>query len=227
MPVNHFSENIFENKYVFGSSDRFDGFSDRSRSIRTKEFLYVKNYFPEKIKYKDVAYRKQIPFMQELLELNEADKLNKQQKIWFNSKTEEELYDIANDPYQLTNLASEAAYSEKLIELRNVYTKHKKTHKDFGQTPELEMLNNMWPNLEQPTTAVPKIKNSSKELNISCDTKGASIAYLISDNPNEKFDYNSHWNLYSKPLTVERGAYLYVIAERIGYKESEVVIQKI
>lgn len=43
----------------------------------------------------------------------------------------------------------------------------------------------------------------------------------------QQFNYNSKWQLYTKPLTIDSGKYLYAIAERIGYKESEIVIKKI
>lgn len=216
-----------ENKYVFGSSDRFDGFTDRSRSIRTKEFLYVKNYFPEKRKYKDVAYRKQIPFMQELLELNNENKLNNEQKIWFNSKTGEELYNVVKDPYQMNNLVSDPSYKHELKDLRKKFEKHQKKHEDFGMIPELEMVEEMWPSLEQPTTALPKVKESASSIKLSCDTKGASIAYIISDSLMKTYNYDSKWQLYSKPIPTSKGKYLYIIAERIGFRESKIVIHKI
>lgn len=215
------------NEYVFGSSDRFDEFTDRTRSIRTKDFLYVKNYFPKKIKYKDVGYRKQIPMMVEFLESKEKGVLNDAQGIWFNAKSEEELYDVKKDPYQMNNLIEDAEYQKQLKELRKVYDRHLKKHEDYGETPELEMLYSMWPNLEQPTTAMPKVKQDGKAVRISCETKGASLAYIISDSLMENYDYDSKWQLYSEPLKSMNGKYLYIIAERIGYKESEIVMHKL
>lgn len=215
------------NDYIFGSSDRFDGFSDRSRMIRTKDYLYVKNYFPEKTKYKDVAYRKQIPSMNSLLESNQLNKLNKHQKSWFEPKANEELYNINEDPYQLNNVIENEKYVDILKKMRKQFDKHQKKYPDLGEISELEMLNEMWPNLKQPETSVPKVKLTSSGLRISCDTEGASIAYIISNNLTEKFDNNSDWQLYSKPLPKNKGKYLFIVAERIGYKQSQVVIHKL
>ncbi len=233
-PSNYLQGNPFmgkysktENSYVFGSSDRFDGFTDRSRAIRTKEFLYVKNYYPNKIKYKDVAYRKQIPMMRELLELNEKNELNEEQSIWFGTKTDEELYNIIDDHYQMKNLVQDKEYKKILNSLRKIYAEHKKNNVDFGEISELELLNNMWPNLEQPITTLPNVKKTENGILLSCNTNGASIAYLISDNANEKYSYDSQWKLYSEPIDISKGNYLYVIAERIGFKESEITIYKI
>lgn len=216
-----------ENSYIFGSSDRFDGFTDRSRAIRTNEFLYVKNYYPNLVKYKDVAYRKQIPMMRELLDLNEKNELNAEQSIWFGTKTDEELYDVKKDPYQLNNLAINNDYKKTLDALRKVYSKHQKNNVDFGEIPEMELLNNMWPNLKQPKTNSPKISNTKGKIKLTPNTKGASIAYLVSDKAIEKYTYDSHWKLYTEPISISKGNYLYVISERIGYTESDITITKI
>lgn len=233
-PPNYLQGNAFmgkysktENSYIFGSSDRFDGFTDRSRAIRTKEFLYVKNYFPDLIKYKDLAYRKQISMMRELLELNEKNELNTEQSIWFGTKTAEELYDVKKDPYQLHNLALSKDYKKTLDALRKIYTKHQKNNVDLGEISELNLLNGMWPNLVQPKTKSPIISYNNNKIELSCNTKGASIAYLISDNSNEKYTYDSHWKLYSDPINVSKQNYLYIIAERIGFTESDIKIIKI
>jgi len=68
-------------KYVFGSSDRFDEFSDRIRSVRSKRFLYLKNSFPELPKYKDVGYRKNIPMMTSFLNLKKKENSIKRNKF--------------------------------------------------------------------------------------------------------------------------------------------------
>ena len=215
------------NEYVFGSSDRFDEFSDRSRAIRTKDFLYVKNYYPNKVKYKDVGYRKQIPMMVEFLESKENGELNEEQEIWFTTKTEEELYNVKEDPYQINNLISDPNFKKQLKELQKMYDKHQKKHEDFGEVPELEMVQKMWPDLKQPITALPRVKQTGNSIRISCETKGASIAYIISDSLMENYDYDSDWQLYSEPFNATSGKYLYLVSERIGYKASDIVIHRL
>lgn len=211
---------ITKRGYVYGSSDRFDEFTDRIRSVRNKEYLYLRNSFPELTKYKDVGYRKNIPMMTSFLELRDEDKLNDVQKIWFDTKTKEELYDVKNDPHQINNLAENPEFGSTLKEMRTALDDFQKDRIDFGAIPEAELINQMWPNFEQPITSFVSIKNVDGVVTLSSDTKGASIAYIISDNTDEKFNFNSGWSLYSKPIIIEKGKFLYTMAERIGYKES-------
>ncbi|TMM29079.1 sulfatase [Polaribacter aestuariivivens] len=216
-----------ERDYVFGSSDRFDEFTDRIRAVRNKQFLYLKNYFPNLPKYKDVGYRKNVPMMPVFLQLKEENKLNETQEIWFETKTEEELYDCIKDPENIHNLASSPDYKSVLVEMRNTLKKHQENRIDLGEIPEVVLINKMWPNFEQPTTENVIIELSNDKISLSSATKGASIAYIVSDNPNEKFDFNSDWKLYTKPFSTTKGNYIYTIAQRIGFKESEILKEKI
>ncbi|WP_438989000.1 sulfatase-like hydrolase/transferase [Polaribacter sp.] len=208
--------------YVYGSSDRFDEFTDRIRSVRDKRFLYLKNYHPELSKYKDVGYRKNIPMMAKFLELNKENKLTKQQQIWFQTKTSEELYDCKNDPYNLINLAENKEYESTLTRMRNALVDFQKDKTDFGAIPESELIEKMWPNFEQPKTAKVTFNQKGKKVELNSTTKGASIAYIISEKSNKKFNYNSNWQVYTKPLQIDKGKYVYAIAERIGFKESKI-----
>ena len=219
-------QNTEPRNYVYGSSDRFDGFTDRIRSVRNKQFLYLRNSFPEKVKYKDVAYRKNIPMMPVFLKLKEEGKLNTTQNSWFNTKTTEELYDCKKDPHNLINLADKPEYASKLQEMRIALFNQMQNEPDLGQIPEAQLIDMMWPNFKQPITKDVTLSAvetpQGKKISLSTSTKGASIAYLVSDNADEKLDFNSDWQLYTKPFITEKGKYLYTMAQRIGYKESEI-----
>ena len=212
-------------EFVFGSSDRFDEFTDRIRSVRDKQFLYLKNYYPKLKKYKDVGYRKQVPMMLEILELQKDNNLNNLQRIWFDSKTDEELYDCIADPFNLKNLANDPSYTKTLKKMRKALNNTKR--KDFAAIPESKMIQEMWPHFEQPVTAIVNAKQKKNYVKLSCDTKGASIAYFVSNKKNLTLNFNSGWQLYSKPLQLKKGTYLYTMAERIGYKTSEIEIIEI
>ncbi|MFH4967713.1 sulfatase [Gaetbulibacter sp. M240] len=213
--------------YVFGSSDRFDEYSDRIRSVRNKQFLYLRNYFPELPKYKDVSYRKQIPMMSNFLKLEKEGKLNEVQHGWFETKTKEELYDCNKDPFNINNLADDPIYADILNDMRTAFGDHYEDRADMGQMPEAKLIDIMWPNFKQPKTEHPTILDNNGKVAIQCATEGASIAYIISDSPDKKLDLNSHWQLYTKPFSVVKGKYVYSMAQRIGFKESPIVAKKI
>ncbi len=212
--------------YVYGSSDRFDEFTDRIRSVRNKKYLYLRNSFPELPKYKDVGYRKNIPMMSSFLQLRDENKLNDVQNIWFGTKTKEELYDVETDPFQINNLAEKPEYATALIQMRKALNNFQKDKIDYGKMPEAKLINKMWPNFEQPITSSVTLSavetSKGKSITLSSSTKGASIAYIISDKSDAKLDFNSGWQLYSEPIYVEIGKTVYTIAQRIGYKESEI-----
>ena len=113
----------YSRDYVIGTSDRFDGITDRSRTVFLKDYIYIENDFPDKMWYKDIGYRKKVPMMVELLRFRESGKLNKNQEKWFSKKPKVELYDRKNDPPNLNNLANSAGYDEVLEKCQNILKK--------------------------------------------------------------------------------------------------------
>lgn len=213
--------------YIFGSSDRFDEITDRIRAVRNDQFLYLRNDFTALPKYKDLGYRKNVPMMSTFLELKADNKLDKDEQLWFAPKTKEELYDCKKDPHNINNLAEIPEYASTLAEMRQALESHLKGRKDYGLIPEAEMIQNMWPNLEQPITASVDLDIEDGLATLSSQTKGASIAYIISDKQNDKLDLNSPWKLYTQPVKLNKGQLIHTIAQRIGYQESEIKSQKI
>ena len=207
-------------QYIYGSSDRFDECTDRIRAVRNKRYLYVKNDYPELPKYKDLRYRKKIPMMQVFLKLHKEGKLNPVQESWFQTKTVEELYDCQKDPYQLKDLSGKPEYQAVLKEMRKALHQHLDGKKDYGKMPESEMIAQMWPNYKQPVTESVHIEKKAGKYYLSCPTKDASIAYLITDYPVKNLDFNAHWQVYYQPVVLQKGQYLTAVAQRIGYKES-------
>lgn len=214
-----------EQKFIFGSGDRFDEFADRIRSVISKDFVYVKNYHTALPAYKDVAYRKNMDLTNELLAMRDKGELNEEQSYWFRTtKTKEEFYIRADDPYSLHNLIDDPKYKKQIAEMRKAAKKWQKEVKDVGHIPEKKYLENMWPGGIQPQTASPVITETNGTLSISCPTKGASIAYLITAKKIEP-DLDAGWLVYSKPLRLKAGENLYVLSTRIGFKDSEIVVR--
>jgi hypothetical protein len=215
-----------ERKYIYGTSDRFDEWTDRIRVVRDDRYLYVRNYYPDRQSYKDIAYRKNMDMMNELLDLHKMGKLNAAQNYWFRLyKTPEEFYDCQTDPENIHNLINDPKYQDKIQELRQAMDEWLAETGDLGAVPEKQLFLHMWLGGEQPITKPAKIEQKENHVTLSCDTYGASIGYIISKKDFTP-DLNSGWKVYYKPIKVPKGKYLYVMTQRIGYKESEIVKRK-
>lgn len=202
--------------YIFAARDRLDSEYDRVRSVMDKKYQYIRNFYPQRPLYMDIEYRKQQPGMREILRLYDAGKLNQQQAFWFKeTKAEEELYDLENDPFQLRNLIREAGNEVVLNKLRFQMDKWLVETNDLGRVPEKELLKMMWNgNDAPPVTANPEIEMIDKQVNISCKTQGSSIGYKVAG--------TDRWEVYTQPISVNKP--IEVIAHRIGYEPSEIVV---
>jgi len=155
--------------------------------------------------------------------LRKEGKLDEVQDLWFRTtKPQEEFYDCNTDPDNVRNLINDPRYAPKIAEMRNKMDKWLKETGDMAVVPEKEMFLKMWPNGVQPQTAKPIIIKNGSKIKLQCSTQGSSIAYTISDKK-MKPDLNSCWKLYSKPIRLQKGKYLYVMAGRIGFADSEII----
>lgn len=210
-------------KYVFGSSDRFDEFSDRIRVIRDERYLFVKNYFPQLPPYKDNAYRKQMDMMNELLKLRDNGKLSGQTALWFRpTKTDEEFYDCQTDPFNMNNKIDDPQFASKIKELRSALNQFVNEVHDKGNIPEAKMVEQMWHGNQQPKTPQPAVSVKNGLIQLRCTNSAASIGYILSDKK-IKPTINNSWQLYHSPIKAGKAKFIYVIAERIGFSDSEVI----
>ncbi|MEM7369634.1 MAG: sulfatase [Bacteroidota bacterium] len=208
-------------KYIHAAGDRFDAQYDMIRAVRDKQFKYMRNFQPEKSYYLPVKYRENMPIMQELLRMRDEGELNTYQAQWFReTKVQEELFDCDNDPHELHNLADDPAYADKLAELRAECDRWMAEIKDVGEIPEADLIASIWPGNIQPQAAAPTISKEGKQIILSSETEGASIGFQLLG-PNEKA--SKRWQIYRGPIDLKKGQRLLAIADRIGYKPSEVV----
>ena len=172
--------------------------------------------------------------MQELWRLKAEDKLEGYQKIMFEKRLPEELYDTATDPHELNNLAQNPDFIDQLSKMRQEMEKWQAKYDEMGQIPEEIMVRQWYPEGKQKQTAKPVMipiaphrdyhpGQSATDIGgtydvpilvqLNCSTHGASIAYQIED--------NNHWNLYTEPIRLTSGTTtIRTKAIRIGYKES-------
>jgi N-sulfoglucosamine sulfohydrolase len=205
-------------RYIFASRDRMDSEYDRVRSVHDGRYQYIRNYMANLSRYQHIRSRLSQPMMKEILRLKEAKQLNLTVMRWFESKPLEELYDVQKDPHQLHDLAKDPAHKAKLNELRKAFNEWSKQYDVYGDTPEMEMVATWWNGKkEAPITEQPQVNLRGNKITLSCKTEGASIGY--------KTRQADSWKVYSRPFIHQPRDSLYVVAQRIGYKISEVVKQ--
>ena len=129
-----------ERKYIFSASDRFDEHPDRIRAVKNKRYKYIRNYNIDKPHALNVAYRNQMALMKNLNFLNESNLLSDKQKIWFQvPKSNEEFYDLQNDPFELNNLIEEKKFSKEINDLRLQLDNWMYKINDLGDISEKEL----------------------------------------------------------------------------------------
>lgn len=203
-------------QYVFAASDRLDSEYDRIRSVHDGSFQYVYNFFPDLPRYVDIAYRKMQSSMRDILRLRDAGKLNAIQSRWFEPKgTDEEFYDVKNDPYQLHDLSKNPQYAAQMERFKKVFKEWQQQVTDMGGIQEKKLVAQMWNGKQSPpVTTDPLIFISNLKVGIAVETSGASVAYKIIGNDGIVPD---RWEVYKGPFAIQQGDKIQAKAQRIGY----------
>jgi arylsulfatase A-like enzyme len=123
-------------QYAFSFRDRMDERYDFVRTVRDKQFRYIRNYRPDLPWGQHVQYLWQQKGMQVWEKLHQAGKLNQIQDRFWNEKPEEELYDESDDPDEVHNLAGSDAHQAILVRLRSALYQHMLEIRDNGFIPE-------------------------------------------------------------------------------------------
>ena len=112
---------------------------DMSRSVRDDKYLYIRNFYPQLPQGTYLDYMFQTPTTRVWKELFDAGRLDAAQSAFWKAKPSEELYDLAADPYQIHNLASDAAHQATLERLRAATGQWMLDIRDLGLLPEGQM----------------------------------------------------------------------------------------
>ena len=95
-------------------------FKAHQRMVRTGDFLYIKNAHPQLLPM-SMESDPTFPAGEELWEMHRAGKLNEAQSAMFElPQPAEELYQVSDDPFQLTNLAGKDEFSGELEDMRDL-----------------------------------------------------------------------------------------------------------
>ena len=204
---------------VFAARDRMDASPDLSRAVRTSEFKYIVNEYPDAPFYLPLPYRENVPMMAEMRRLNDSGSLSPLQASYFRTpRPPEELYDLRTDPHEINNLAGDPDYASVKAVLAKDLADWRVRIGDPGRMPEDQMIKAAWGADSQPLTAAPVVMMSrtmqSVAVSLSSETEGASIGYRI--------DGEVRWRLYTEPFAVKPGTRIEAKAIRYGFRESEV-----
>lgn len=95
---------------------------NHERMVRTKNFLYIKNNFPNQQVLCSEAYK--FDAGSDLWEAQAAGRTTPVQQLFFaNPAPAEELYFVSEDPDQVNNLADDKEYSHVLVKMRGILQK--------------------------------------------------------------------------------------------------------
>ena len=107
-------------KFLFAARDRCGEAADQIRSVRSKDFLYIKNFFPDRPHLMPSNYKDSKLIIKRLRELHAKGKTNTlANKLLFSpTRPREELYLYKQDKWQIKNLAENKKYEKTLTGLR-------------------------------------------------------------------------------------------------------------
>lgn len=145
IPENMEGQDIFDTNcdpraFVISTRDRCDFTIDRIRSVRTKDYKYIRNFKTDRpysqITYMDVD---EVEFVKVMKQLHTDKKLDAiQNRFMANDRPKEELYNLKEDPFEINNLAQNPDYSKVLNKHAAILNKWVSDTNDKGQYPENE-----------------------------------------------------------------------------------------
>jgi N-sulfoglucosamine sulfohydrolase len=148
--IDIFAEGFDGREFVISTRDRCDFTIDRIRSVRTKQFKYIRNFLTDR-PYTQTTYMDVdgVEFVQVMRELHADNQLNADQARFFsNERPAEELYDLENDPFELNNLVGSPDYESVRQEHAAILDNWIATTDDQGQYPEnvegLKLMLGIW-----------------------------------------------------------------------------------
>ena len=123
--------------HVIGGRDRMGEVFDRVRSLTTRRYHYVRNFFPQLPYMQRSEYLEKGLTVQALRNARRDGTLTAEQAPFMaERKAAEELYDLQADPFAVHNLAERRELSDTLRDLRGRLTAELARHGDLGELDE-------------------------------------------------------------------------------------------
>lgn len=137
---NIFNDAVTPREYVISTRDRCDFTIDRIRSVRSKEFKYIRNFMTDR-PYTQPTYMDVdgIEFVKVMKQLHEEKKLDSvQDRFMSDKRPSEELYDLKADPFEINNLARDPKYARTVKKYADILNQWIIKTDDKGQYGESE-----------------------------------------------------------------------------------------
>lgn len=145
-----FDKSMSPREYLISTRDRCDFTIDRIRSVRSKEYKYIRNFMTDR-PYTQPTYMDVdgVEFVKVMKQLYAEDKLNPvQARFFLDERPAEELYNLLEDPFEINNLAENPGYSEIVEAYAGVLNEWMEETDDKGQYPEnmegLKLMLGIW-----------------------------------------------------------------------------------
>ncbi|MHC4623881.1 MAG: sulfatase-like hydrolase/transferase, partial [Planctomycetota bacterium] len=126
--------------YIFAARDRCDETLDCIRCVRTSRYKYIRNFYPNRSHLQHNRYKDGKQIIKTMRGLFAEGKLDLvQARVLVPTRPTEELYDLANDPHEINNLAGLPQYEKALNQMRSRLKKWILQSGDVGLIPEPEL----------------------------------------------------------------------------------------
>lgn len=124
-------------QYIYGARDRIDERYDLVRMVRDERYRYMRNYMPWRPALQVIEFAERNSIRKEMRRLhNEGRLTGPPARLLQPTRPIEELYDTVDDPYEIHNLAADAAYVDILRRLRAEYDRWMDENPDPMFVPE-------------------------------------------------------------------------------------------
>lgn len=125
-------------RFVFGGRDRGDETVDRVRTVRSHRYRYIRNYYPGRSFFQTNRYKlANYPIIWVMHDLYRRGELTPAQAFYMQpERPAEELYDVAQDPWEINTLYESKAHRQVLHQMRNRLDRWIQRIDDQGRFPE-------------------------------------------------------------------------------------------
>ncbi len=134
--VSFLGEGSSSRESILCYADRFDDFYSFNRSLYRDNFRYGRNFIPYHARGLHTYYRYRVLALEQTRDMYRDGLLNDFQSEFFEPIGAEELYDLATDPNEVNNLATDPVYREQLLMMRQEMVDKMNNLCDLGFLPE-------------------------------------------------------------------------------------------